>query len=111
MALTTLDPGAFSARLELLRPVFVADGQGGGDVSYTLVATTWARIEPVSMTVTEEANGEIFRVTHEIWLRARGDIESGMRFRRGSRAFKIVGWRDPDETGRYTVCRCEETGG
>ena len=104
----TLDPGAFSARLDLLAPVFVPDGQGGATESFSKVAELWARIEPVSIAFDEEANGEVFRLTHEIWMRKRDDLTSGMRFGRGERVFKINGWRDPDETGRYLVCRCEE---
>ncbi|PRX10475.1 phage head closure protein [Martelella mediterranea] len=104
----TLDPGAFSARLDLMTPEATSDGQGGATITYVAFAKAWARIEPVSIAFSEEANGETFRVTHEIWLRARADLVPGMRFRRGSRVFRLAGWRDPDETGRYTVCRCEE---
>ncbi|MBB4121590.1 phage head closure protein [Martelella radicis] len=104
----TLDPGAFSARLDLMTPVAAPDGQGGATMTYTLLARAWARIEPVSIGASEEANGETFHVTHEIWLRARDDLESGMRLQRGARVFRLAGFRDPDETGRYTVCRCEE---
>ncbi|AJY48343.1 phage head closure protein [Martelella endophytica] len=105
-----LDPGAFSVRLELLSPVSVSDGQGGAEISYSLVERLWARLEPVSIGFDEEANGSVVRVTHEIWMRARSDLAPGMRLRMGSRNFAINGWRDPDETGRYTVCRTEEVG-
>nr|WP_272210652.1 phage head closure protein [Marinicella sp. W31]MDC2876553.1 phage head closure protein [Marinicella sp. W31] len=104
----TLDPGAFSARLDLMTPETVSDGQGGATITYALVAKAWARIEPVSIRFSEEANGETFQVSHEIWLRARTDLVPGMRLQRGSRVFRLAGWRDPDETARYTVCRCEE---
>ncbi|TNB47028.1 head-tail adaptor protein [Martelella lutilitoris] len=104
----TLDPGAFSARLDLMMPMAAPDGQGGATITYTLVARAWARIEPLSVASSEEASGETFRVTHEIWFRARSDLVSGMRFVVGARVFRLAGFRDPDETGRYTVCRCEE---
>ncbi|WP_180897669.1 phage head closure protein [Martelella soudanensis] len=104
----TFDPGAFSARLDLTAPAFASDGQGGATESWSEVAKLWARIEPVSIAFDEQANGEVFRLTHEIWMRARTDLAPGMRLQRGGRMFKINGWRDPDETGRYLVCRCEE---
>ncbi|WP_174801723.1 phage head closure protein [Martelella limonii] len=104
----TFDPGAFSARLELLSPVIVRDGQGGATETFSTRDALWARIEPVSIALDEEANGEVFRLTHEIWIRKRDDLTPGMRFRRGARMFAIKGWRDPDESGRYLVCRCEE---
>jgi head-tail adaptor len=31
-----------------------------------------------------------------------------MRLRKGDRLFAIGTWRDPDETGRYLCCLCEE---
>ena len=104
----TFDPGAFSARLDLLEPVLVSDGQGGATESFSKIAELWARIEPVSISFTEEANGAVFRLTHKVWMRRRDDLAPGMRFGRRGRIFKINGWRDPDETGRYLVCSCEE---
>ncbi|AMM85018.1 phage head closure protein [Martelella sp. AD-3] len=106
--MVTLDPGAFSHRLDLMTPVATPDGQGGASITYSLLAQAWARVEPLSVSSSEEAGGETFRVTHEIWLRARGDLVPGMRLVRGGRIFRLAGFRDPDETGRYTVCRCEE---
>jgi SPP1 family predicted phage head-tail adaptor len=47
-------------------------------------------------------------VTHRIWLRHRADLAGGMRFRKGARIFTVLAFRDPDETGRYIVCGCEE---
>ncbi|MET3583953.1 head-tail adaptor [Pseudorhizobium tarimense] len=32
----------------------------------------------------------------------------GQRFRKGARLFAVKPVRDPDETGRYLVCHCEE---
>lgn len=104
----TFDPGAFSARLDLMAPTFTSDGQGGATESWSEVAKLWARVEPVSIAFDEEANGEVVRLTHEIWMRMRSDLAPGMRLTRGGRAFRINGWRDPDESGRYMVCRCEE---
>jgi SPP1 family predicted phage head-tail adaptor len=48
------------------------------------------------------------QLTHRIWLRARTGVSEGMRFRKGARTFTIRAVRDPDETGRYLVCLCEE---
>lgn len=111
MGVADLDPGAFSARLVLQARQEQADGQGGVTVQWATVSQVWAHIKPVSMAFGEEANGERFGTTHEIWLRAGLALESGMRFSRGHRVFKINGWHDPDETGRYTLCRCEEIDG
>jgi SPP1 family predicted phage head-tail adaptor len=37
-------------------------------------------------------------------------VASGMRFTRAGRIFDIVTVHDPDETGRYLVCRVKEKG-
>ena len=103
-----IDPGALSARLVLERPVEEPDGQGGVERSFAALATVWGRIEPVSARAAEVAGTLPVTVTHRIWLRHRADLAGGMRFRRGARIFTVLTFRDPDETGRYIVCGCEE---
>jgi SPP1 family predicted phage head-tail adaptor len=104
------DPGQLTARLELEAPAETPDGQGGTTVAFQPVASLWARIEPVAETREERAGSEVFTLTHRIWLRFRSDVRPGMRLRKGARLFAIGAWRDPDETGRYLVCLCEEEG-
>ena len=103
-----IDPGAFTARLVLERPVETPDGQGGVFRSFEAQATLWARIEPVSASLRETAGAGQAAVTHRVWLRRRDDVLGGMRLRKGARCFAIRLARDPDETGRYTLCDCEE---
>jgi SPP1 family predicted phage head-tail adaptor len=105
---TFFDPGQMTARLDLERPETEPDGQGGAVVTWTVTASLWARIEPVSFVVAEEAAAENATITHRIWVRHRGDIAAGQRFRKGARIFTVKLVRDPDETARYLVCQCEE---
>ncbi|SMF48934.1 phage head-tail adaptor, putative, SPP1 family [Xaviernesmea oryzae] len=102
------DPGQMTARLDLEAPQAEPDGQGGATVTWQVVASLWARIEPVSFVVAEEAAAESGRISHRIWVRFREDIVAGQRFRKGARVFVVRLVRDPDETGRYLVCQCEE---
>lgn len=102
------DPGQMTARLELEVPQAAPDGQGGAAVGWMATASLWARIEPVSVAMAEEASAEAARVTHRIWVRFRQDIVAGQRFRKGERVFALRLVRDPDETQRYLVCHCEE---
>ncbi|MCJ8053356.1 phage head closure protein [Shinella curvata] len=103
-----IDPGALSARLVLEQPAETPDGQGGVTQGFSALATLWARIEPVSARAEETAGALPVTVTHRIWLRRRSDLAGGMRLRKGGRLFALHGFRDPDETGRYTLCDCEE---
>ncbi|SMD10835.1 phage head closure protein [Rhizobium sp. RU36D] len=108
VSIGVIDAGAMTARLSLERPVTASDGQGGAGISYEAVADLWVRVEPVSVTLEERAGGEVFSISHRVWLNFRRDIEAGMRFRRGIRRLVVKSWRDPDETGRYLVCDCVE---
>lgn len=103
-----IDPGAFSARLTLEGPVETPDGQGGAERGFAALAMLWAAIEPVAARADEAAGTLPVSVTHRIWLRRRSDLAGGMRLRKGARIFSIRAFRDPDETGRYTLCDCEE---
>lgn len=108
MRALVLDAGAFDARLALQRAVDVADGQGGVARSWAAVASVWAKIEPVSARAQERAGQAEAVVTHRVTLRRRDGVEAGMRFAKGPRTFEIKAVRDPDESGRYLVCHCEE---
>jgi head-tail adaptor len=43
-------------------------------------------------------------------MRHRDGVVSGMRLLKGSRVFEIITTHDPDESGRYLVCKVKETG-
>ncbi|MCR6498907.1 phage head closure protein [Shinella sp. CPCC 101442] len=103
-----IDPGALSVRLVLERPVETPDGQGGVARSFSALATLWGRIDPIVARAEEAAGTLPVTVTHRIWLRRRPDLSGGMRLRSGARLFALRAFRDPDETGRYTLCDCEE---
>jgi SPP1 family predicted phage head-tail adaptor len=107
--ITFFDPGQMTARLDLEAPLAAPDGQGGSELSWQVLASVWARIEPVSFVVAgEEAAAATGSISHRIWLRYREDVSAGQRLRKGSRVFAIRLVRDPDETRRYLVCQCEE---
>lgn len=102
------DPGQMTARLALEEPVSTSDGQGGATVSWTEIAAMWAKVEPVSSSLAERAGAEIGTISHRIWLRFRKGLVAGQRLRKGARLFAIKLVQDPDETGRYLTCLCEE---
>ncbi len=73
-------------------------------------ATLFARIEPVTATSVFGAGQTLESVTHRITLRRRDGVASGMRFARAGRIFDILTVHDPDESGRYLVCKVKEAG-
>lgn len=108
MNLVFLDPGKLTARLELEVRTETPDGQGGAAENWSVQRALWAAIEPVSEASHERASAEGYTITHRVWLAHRRDVVAGMRFRKGRRLFSIRTVMDPDETGRFIVCRCEE---
>ncbi|MFP5075732.1 phage head closure protein [Rhizobium sp. YIM 134829] len=103
-----LDPGLMTARLDLETFTETADGQGGVTRSAVLVATLWARIEPLMVATGERQDERLSEASHRIDLRYRTDLRAGMRLRKGTRIFEILAVHDPDETGRLSSCRCRE---
>jgi len=108
MNMTFLDAGQLTARLDLESPVEAPDGQGGVTVSHAVESSHWARVEPVSAEHGELGHVERQSVTHRIWIRHATGIAAGKRFRKGARVFDILTVHDPDESGRYLVCRVRE---
>lgn len=105
-----IEPGQLRHELALEASATVADGMGGHAEGWNEVATVFASIEPVAATSAFGAGQTLETTTHRITMRARDGVASGMRLRRGSRVFEIVTVHDPDETGRYLVCRVREAG-
>ena len=105
-----IDPGAFRHEVTLESATPVPDGAGGHAETWSEAATLFARIEPVSAASRFGADQRLETVTHRVTLRHRAGVSSGMRFRRLGRVFRILTVHDPDESGRYLVCRVQEEG-
>jgi SPP1 family predicted phage head-tail adaptor len=110
MAKMWLDPGRLSARLRLESPADETDGQGGVHAEWTAIADIWGRVEPLGATPREEAEAAIAPVRHRVTIRYRSDVRHEMRFVFRGRQLLVRAVRDPDETRRYLICDCEETG-
>lgn len=108
MRRTFLDPGAFRHELSLQSAQSTGDGAGGFSESWTEIATVFARIEPVSANSFFRAAQRLEEAAHDITIRFRADVTSGMRFEKLGRTFEILTVIDPDETGRYLICTAKE---
>ena len=110
MLTTFLDAGRLKQRLVLEQRIKTPDLSGGVAITWNEVASVWALLEPIGAAMRHLAQQSAKTITHRITIRHRTDLESGWRFRKGTRIFSIITIRDPDETGRYLVCRTEEEG-
>lgn len=105
-----IDPGAFRHELALQQATLTPDGMGGHKEEWAEIATLFARVEPVSAASRFGADQTLESVTHRVTMRHRDGVSSGMRLMRRERVFDILTVHDPDETGRYLVCRVRESG-
>jgi SPP1 family predicted phage head-tail adaptor len=103
-----IDPGKLRTELVLKRCATHSDGIGGQIENWTEIASVFARIEPISAQSLSGADQTRQAVSHRITMRWRGDLAAGMRLTGQGRVFGIVTVHDPDETGRYLVCRTLE---
>lgn len=106
-----IDPGMLRVPLELENVVQTATDSGGLEEIWQEVATVMAHIEPAAGQHLFGADRHLERASHRITIRHRPDVASGQRFARGVRRFLILTASDPDETGRYLVCRTREEKG
>jgi SPP1 family predicted phage head-tail adaptor len=110
MATLFVDPGRLSTELALEQAALEPDGAGGHSEVWSEVSLVFGLVEPVSAASTFGAGQTLETVTHRVTIRYRPDVRSGMRFRRQARIFAILTVHDPDESGRYLVCRAREEG-
>ena len=110
MMVSFVEPGSLRTELALEAVTLADDGAGGHVESWAEVATVFAKLEPQRADVRFGGDQFIESVTHRVTLRFREAVGSGMRFRWGERLFDILTVHDPDETGRYLVCRTREQG-
>ena len=107
--LRTPDPGEFRHALRLEQPMRVEDDLGGGtDQTWSIVATLYAAIDPLTPSQVFQARQDIERITHRVTMRCRDDVESVWSFARLDRRFLISTVLDPDETRRFLHCYVEE---
>lgn len=105
MLLDFFEAGEQTMRLHLESVTRTPDRQGRMTQTYALVASIWARVQPVH----EEPgpSGEAV-ITHRIWVSHSNQVNAGMRLRKASRIFSIRTIHDPDESARFLVCQVTE---
>ncbi len=103
-----LQAGSLNRRLVVEQRTGQADGIGGIDDTWEILFEVWANILPLTSRQKQSAGGLVDSQTHNVYLRHRSDIKSGMRFATNGRLFEILTVHDPDETSRYLHCLVSE---
>jgi len=102
------NPGRFRHRVELQARTDTPDGLGGQETGWRTLAPLWACVMPVRQSEGISADHLQGTLSHEVHLRYRNDITSGMRFLHRSRSLRIVSCIDAREERRFLICLCEE---
>ncbi|MCB8836100.1 phage head closure protein [Aurantimonas sp. VKM B-3413] len=108
MAPLFLDPGLLRRRAVLEAPVEISDGAGGAATAWQELRELSVHVEPTGVEARERFDRREVTVTHRVICRTVSGLERGQSFRLGERRLIIRSVHDPDETGRFLICRCEE---
>ena len=100
--------GRLRERLTLEVPVDVPDGYGGVSRSYQSGTKVWGLIVPFQIKSGRGPDQDGQVISQLVVMRWRGDLEIGMRFRKGSRLLRICQIADADGRRMRMVCLCEE---
>lgn len=94
--------------MTLERNMRTGDGGGGATESWISVAQIWAAIEALSGDEGHAEHRVSGRVSHEITLRYRSDVEPEMRLTLDGRVFHLLAVFDKDGRRRWLTCLAEE---
>ncbi len=93
--------GKLRHQVRIERPARVQDPDTGAMVpGWELVATVWARIEPLSAREFIAAQASQSKVSGRITIRYRDGLDASMRVRHGSRVYNIEGVLPDNRSGR-----------
>ena len=100
--------GSLRHRVSIERPLRTETDGGAAVISWTSLASVFARIEPVGGGEFDVADGQVGRVTHKVLMRYRSDVLPQMRIVAGTRELEISAALDLDGRGRWLQCHCKE---
>jgi SPP1 family predicted phage head-tail adaptor len=76
-------------------------------VTWTTVDEIWGAVRPITGDERLRHDAVTGRLTHQVWMRHRGDVVPAMRLRAGARILDIVAVLDAGRRDRL-LCLCEE---
>ena len=100
--------GRLRDRLSVEVPIDVPDGYGGLTRSYQVSTKVWGMSVPYQIRTGRGPDQDGQVISHLVVMRWRGDIEIGMRLRKGTRLLRICELADADGRRMRMVCLCEE---
>ncbi|MDQ0317835.1 phage head closure protein [Amorphus orientalis] len=102
--------GALDRRIVIEAPTSTPDGAGGVTVTWTPLATVWARVETLSAAERVRAGRPDGIATHRVTIRALSGIASGQRILVDGRVLTVRATRPSGDRDAYLVLEAEEEG-
>ena len=91
------DVGAMRERVQIYSQTQTVDAAGSISTTWTLAATTWARVEPMGASAIVLANRDDAQRLYRMTIRYRTTITTNSRVVWRSRKFDVEGVLDPTE--------------
>lgn len=91
------DVGAMRERVQIYSQTQTVDAAGSISTTWTLAATTWARVEPMGASAIVLANRDDAQRLYRMTIRYRTTITTNSQVRWRSRKFDVEGVLDPTE--------------
>ena len=106
-----LNAGELRDYIRLQKPTYTTDDAGAVmPTTWTTQASVWAKVEPLSDSMSAQAAQAFGSISHRVTIRYYSGITSGWRMLYGSRVLDVVGPpRDVEERHVYMELRCNET--
>ena len=96
--------GELNQRASILAPMTTPDGGGGISESWSVVATLWARLEPVSGDERFAAQALQAHGSYRIIVRRNAVVAAGRRVAIGARTFRILDVLDAGTPAITLLC-------
>lgn len=100
--------GELRERVTIQVPATVLDEIGASSVTYSALATVWARVRTVRAPEDEVAERQAMLAVYEVTIMSRTGILPTYRLLWRGRPLQIVDMRQPDEQRRFLVLGCRD---
>jgi len=100
--------GTLRERVQLQRKNMNSDPVGGHAISFTPLATVWAKVKSLRGRERREADARSAIVSHTVMVRFRSDLSAGDQIIYRGKALEVLSADDLNGRRAYLSCSCIE---
>jgi len=100
--------GTLREHVELQRKDQSIDSAGGHVAVFTPLAIVWARVIPASGALVSLGDAKSARISHNVTVRFRSDLNPGDRIIYRSSQLEIISANDLNGRRAYLICKCSQ---